>query len=95
MNKPIEVICQHKTDGTILPLKIKCADEDGEYQVYRILSFRECEPGEASFLLPNEVSATRVLRRFNCKIHVFGKEKNVVLLYNTTMGKWDLRCEVN
>lgn len=93
MEKTIEVICQHKTDGTILPIKIKFADEDGEYQQYRIVSFRECTPGEASFTMPNAVSATRILRRFDCKIHVFSKEKSVVLLYNTTTGKWDLRYE--
>ena len=90
---PIEVICQHKTNGTILPIKIKCADEYGEYQVYRILSFRECAPGESSFKLPNAVNATRILRRFDCKIHVFGKEKPVTLLYNTTTGTWELRHE--
>ena len=93
MEKAIEVICQHKTDGRILPIKIKFADEDGEYQVYRVLSFRECAPGEASYTLPNEINATRILRRFDCRIHVFSKEKTVILLYNTTTGKWDLRCE--
>lgn len=92
MEQPIEVICQHKTDGAILPIKIKFADEDGEYQVYRIVSYRECTPGEASFTLPSAVSATRVLRRFDCKIHVFGKEKCVSLLYNVTTGRWDLRA---
>ena len=92
MDQPIEVICQHKTDGSILPIKIKCADEDGEYQVYRILRFRECAPGESSFTLPSAISATKLLRRFDCKIHVFGKEKNVSLLYNTTTGRWDLHA---
>ena len=93
MDKPIEVICQHKTDGSILPIKIKCADEDGENQIYKIIRFRECEPGETSFTLPSAVSATRMLRRFECKIHVFGREKTIILLHNTTTGKWDLRYE--
>lgn len=93
LEKAIEVICQHKTDGSILPIKIKCADEDGEYQIYKIISFRECDPGESSFTMPNTVSATRILRRFDCKIHVFSREKSIVLLYNTTTGKWDLRYE--
>ena len=91
MEKPIEVICQHKTDGSIFPIKIKCDDEDGEYQVYRIISFRELTPGEASFTLPSAVSATKVLRRFDCKIHVFGREKTISLFYNTTTGRWDMR----
>ena len=92
MEKPIEVICQHKTDGTILPIKIRCDDEDGEYHVYRILSFRELAPGESSVTLPSTINATKVLRRFYCKIHVFGKEKCISLLYNTFTGRWDLRA---
>lgn len=91
MEQPIEVICQHKTDGSILPIKIKFADEDGEYQVYRISSYRECHCGESGFTLPNAIPATRFLRRFDCKIQVFGKEKNIVLLYHTNSGIWDLR----
>ncbi len=28
-----DVICQHKTDGSIIPLKIRITDEDGEGSV--------------------------------------------------------------
>jgi len=35
-----DVICQHKTDGTIIPLKIRIADEDGEYQIFNIKSYK-------------------------------------------------------
>ena len=38
-----DVICQHKTDGTIIPLKIRITDEDGEYQVYNIKSYKDVE----------------------------------------------------
>ena len=30
--KSLDVICQFKKDGTIIPLKIRLQDEDGEYQ---------------------------------------------------------------
>lgn len=35
-----DVICQHKTDGTIIPLKIRIAGEDGEYQIFKIKSYK-------------------------------------------------------
>lgn len=93
MDKPVDIICQHKTDGSILPIKIRFADDDGEYQTYRISGWRECSPGEASYTLPSTVPATRVLRRFDCRIQVFGREKNITLLYNTGSGRWELRCD--
>ena len=40
---PIDVICQHSQDGTIVPLKIRVRDDDGEYQAYMIQGFREEE----------------------------------------------------
>ena len=41
--EPIDVICQHSQDGTIVPLKIRVRDDDGEYQAYMIQGFREEE----------------------------------------------------
>ena len=53
-----DVICQHKTDGTIIPLKIRITDEDGEYQVYNIKSYkdvlRRCGQRRAQFFRRGE-----------------------------------------
>ena len=38
--KSIDVICQHKQDGNIIPLKIRLQDEDGEYQAFVVKSYR-------------------------------------------------------
>ena len=40
-NTLADVICQHKIDGSIIPLKIRILDEDGEYQVYNIRSYKD------------------------------------------------------
>ena len=39
--KSLDVICQFKKDGTIIPLKIRLQDEDGEYQSYMVKSYRQ------------------------------------------------------
>ena len=49
-----DVICQHKTDGTIIPLKIRITDEDGEYQVYNIKSYKDVSNRTAYTLCPTE-----------------------------------------
>ena len=40
-NTLADVICQHKIDGRIIPIKIRILDEDGEYQVYNIRSYKD------------------------------------------------------
>ena len=39
--KPIDVICEHTADGSIIPLKLRVKDDNGEYQSYRIDSNRD------------------------------------------------------
>lgn len=37
----IDFICQHKTDGSIIPLRIRLRDEDGEPQEYTVRGYRD------------------------------------------------------
>ena len=39
--KPVDVICQHSADGTIIPLRIWLTDEDGMKQTYTIKGYRD------------------------------------------------------
>jgi hypothetical protein len=80
--KSIDVICQHKQDGNIIPLKIRLQDEDGEYQAFVVKSYR----------LMN-VSKTIDPRRtpivtFQCKIQSFGRERLIGISYSFSEGLW-------
>ena len=37
----VDVIAQHNHDGTIIPLRLRLEDEDGELQTYTIQGYRE------------------------------------------------------
>ena len=52
--EPIDVICQHSQDGSIVPLKIRVRDDDGEYQAYMIQGFRRQDvvKGSGEYGLP-------------------------------------------
>ncbi len=39
----VDVICQHKADGSIIPLRLRFMNEEGEYQSFPIKGFREAE----------------------------------------------------
>ena len=84
-----DVICQHKTDGTIIPLKIRIADEDGEYQIFNIKSYKVLSDHK-EHTLPNGVSATlsNHLWQFECKICVFNMIKRIYLFYNSYENLW-------
>ena len=86
-----DVICQHKTDGTIIPLKIRIAGEDGEYQIFKIKSYKVLSDHK-EHTLPNGVSATlsNHLWQFECKICVFNMIKQFIssTTHMKTYGKF-------
>ena len=75
-----DVICQHKIDGSIIPLKIRITDEDGEYQVYNIKSYKDVS-NRTAYTMPNGTSVTPAnhLWKFECKISVFNTLKRIQL----------------
>lgn len=38
--QPIDLICQHCMDGSLIPIKMRIRDEDGELQEYKIQGYR-------------------------------------------------------
>lgn len=86
-----DVICQHNKDGTIIPLKIRIKDDDGESQTYFIKSYKDLSTN-GDFVLPNGVGISgRHLWSFECKIQVFNLLKRIRLFYNTVDGRWKVQ----
>ena len=80
----LDVICQHKPDGSIVPLKLRQRDPDGEHQAYMVKSYRCCELTDAI----KNPTYSRVM--FKVKINSFGREKIVKISYSYTDGIWRL-----
>ena len=89
-NQKVDIICQHTHDGTIIPLKVRVIDEDGEYQTFHIKAYK-CLSLSGEYLLPNEERVTsNHIKTFECKIIVLNSEKVIKLVYNTYEGCWKL-----
>lgn len=87
--KPVDVICQHTADASIIPLKVRIQDEDGELQIYAIRSYKVLSrPG--SYHLPSGIPASAHNWYFECKILCFGTEKRIRLIYNSNDNLWKL-----
>jgi hypothetical protein len=85
----IDVICQHKTDRSIIPLQIRLRDEDGEFQTFSIKSYKVLSsPGVHTSA--DGVPASSHTWRFLCKIACFGMEKSIQLFYNAYDNYWKI-----
>ena len=88
----IEVICQHRFDGAIIPLRIRLKDEDGEFQTYTVRSYRELHVADRS-RLPSDIVVSSRIYSYECKIMVFARERIVRIFYNLNDGIWRIRYE--
>lgn len=87
VDRKVDVICQHKSDGSIIPLKVRIQDDDGEFQIYVIKSYKNIsQPGE--YVMPNGLTTTTHTWQFECKILIFEVEKRIRLFYNAYENHW-------
>ena len=87
-NQFADVICQHKTDGTIIPLRIRVKDEDGIYQEFNVKSYRDLTHS-GSYKLPSGVLvSSNNVHYFECKIVVFNQQRLLRLCYNAYDSRW-------
>ncbi|MCR5639893.1 MAG: hypothetical protein K6G04_00920 [Lachnospiraceae bacterium] len=80
--KSLDVICQHKQNGDIIPLKIRLQDEDGEYQAYTVKAYRCTNLNKT--INPQRQSVVT----FECKITAFGREHVIGISYSFADGLW-------
>jgi len=85
----IDVICQFCRDGSIIPIKLRLQDENGELQSYVVHGYMEY-PAGSTYKLPNGFSATNTIHVFKCKIHCFGMEKILYIYYNASSSQWHI-----
>ena len=83
--KAIDVICEHTADGEIIPLKLRVKDDNGEYQSYRIDSYRDLS-GRGSYDTQDGIYVTNETVYSLCSISIFWRTKNVRLYYKMNEG---------
>ena len=87
--RKVDVICQHSADGTVIPLRVRLTDEDGQKQVFTIkeymdLSHRGC------YTTPDGVFVTDRNLMFECKIIVINVMKKITLYYSPSTTIWTM-----
>ncbi|MBR5637831.1 MAG: hypothetical protein IKW81_12970 [Pseudobutyrivibrio sp.] len=86
----IDVICQMKADGTVIPLKFRLQNEDGIYETYTVKSYKPL-PKKGAHTTPDGLYICNQTDVFECRVHLMGLERTVRLYYNSkTNNTWKL-----
>ncbi len=90
-SKTIDMICQHRADGTIVPLKIRMLDDDGAYQEYRIHAYKDLTYKGNPLNAPDSGKVhTSGIYPFECRIECFGNIRTLKVFYNSYEHTWKL-----
>lgn len=87
----IDVICEHKKDATIVPIKFQLTNDDGDQASYRIRAFKPVPNNHGCHTTMDGVYVIESTQIFECKVVIFGKEQLVRLYYEPSSGStWKL-----
>ncbi len=86
--KNIDMICQHNSDGSIIPIKIRMEDDDGMMQEYKVRAYKDLQyKGNTPDVGHMH---TYGIFPFDVKIESFGRERTLSLFYNSYEHTWTL-----
>jgi len=89
----VDVICQFKKDGSIVPIKFRVLTEDGEYQEFNVKGYRRVFDDFSANHIPVKKRypfISTVNQCFECRIESFGRQRSVWLYYHTQKARWAL-----
>lgn len=86
IGQPVDVICQHCRDGTIIPMRVRLKDEEGMLQSYSIKGYRKVDGG--GFSMPDGVYISMMILAYECKITSFDRERMIRLYYRSPFKGW-------
>lgn len=80
-NIPVETISVCNTVGDIRPMRIRLEDEDHHLMVLNVEEVIYCKESNLSGILSY---------RYGCKVHMYGVERLIELMYNVNSHKWSV-----
>ncbi len=85
----VDVICQHSRDGTVIPMRVRIRDEDGEYQAYTIKNYKNLSH-QGSREMPDGIYVNDSTLIFECSITTLGKERRIRLYCDDVESCWKM-----
>ncbi|SDB26304.1 hypothetical protein [Butyrivibrio sp. INlla16] len=86
----VDVISEHKADGSIIPLRLRFMNDDGEYETYTIKAYRESEK-KGTHTTEDGIFVGDYTFVFECLIVVMNMKRVIRLYYDPKSNtKWRL-----
>ncbi len=86
----IDVICEHKSDGDLIPLRLRFMNEDGEYETYNVKGYREAQK-KGTHTTEDGIYVTDSTHVIECLIIVVNMKRIVRLYYDPkSNARWKL-----
>ena len=87
ISQAVDVICQHSRDGTLIPMRVRVVDADGDLQTYTIKGYRLLTH-QGSRTMPDGVFVNDKTLIYECNIINFGTKKVIRLYYEPSGTVW-------
>ena len=85
----VDVICEHKSDGAIIPLRFQIVDEDGVYQRFTVKGYKLMK-NHGAFNTVDGLYIANDTDVYECRIEVLGVRKDVRLYCSKRGAEWKL-----
>ena len=85
----VDVICEHKADGSVIPLRFRLLNEDGAYEAYTIKGYRQLYSKE-TYRTPDGVYVCSKDRVFECRVLILDMYRTVRLYFDIDKVSWKI-----
>ncbi len=83
----LDVICEHKADGSVIPLRFRIMNDDGEYEAYTIKGYRQVFRKDV-YTTPDGVTVCSRDKVFECRVIILDMYRTVRLYFDTNNCSW-------
>jgi len=84
---PVDVICLHSRDGTIIPIRIRLEDEDGITRAYKICGYKDLSDN-GTYTTKDDVFVTNDTLFYECRLDVLERKIKIRLYYKKSERNW-------
>lgn len=85
-----DVICEHTTDGTIIPLRCRFQDEEGIFTEYTLIGYNQLIPDNDGYVSDRLYVGPHAIA-YDCKIKAYDRIRLIRLLYDMKKNRWEIR----
>ncbi len=83
----VDVICEHKSDGSLIPMRFRLINDDGAYEAYTIKGYRQLYNNE-THTTPDGVYVCTKDKVFECRVLILDMYRTVRLYFDTNKCTW-------